>query len=200
MGLSTGKIMGGSGGHTGNVGFQFDQAELDRVVKGLDKLFPRNDRRVKMVMRSALRRAARPLKADLKNRVPASDRWHGGRLKKSISIINGKMRGNMWPFVYVGPKVKVPAGLRDKKKDDIGDKIEKGRKRRQWIQKASGYYFYFLNYGFEPGGKNQKTRVGAGNYLQQTMNAKADESLSRLAGDVVDVVTKRFEKAFGKGL
>lgn len=198
MGLSSGKIFGGTGGHTGSVGFQFDEADLNRVISGLDKLFPKNDRRVKMVMRSALRRAARPLKTDLKKRVPISDRYHRGRLKKSIAIINGKMRGDAWPFVYVGPKVKVPAKLRNKKSDSKGDRKKRGEMRKQWVKQSSGYYFYFLNYGFQPGGNG--TMVGAGNYLEKTLDAQGDAALSRLAGDIVDVVSKRFEKSFGKSL
>jgi hypothetical protein len=68
-----------------------------------------------------MRKAMKPMLAKLKELVPVKTK----QLRKSLAIINGKSRGNSFPAVYAGPRVKGAYKSKDK----------------------SGFYMYFLEYG-----------------------------------------------------
>jgi hypothetical protein len=127
-------LRGNQGGHQGLVGFQIDEKELKGLIKSIEKL-GMSDSQTKVKLRQGMRKAAKPLVEELrgeiekvegKNNVGNKNRATG-RLKKSIAVINGKMRRGAAPAVYVGPRVK--GAFADKKK--------------------SGFHFFFLEYGFK---------------------------------------------------
>ena len=182
----------GDGGHRPVL--EFNEKDLKDAINKLDKLYPKNQKGLNSALQSAMAFAMRPAKTDLKKRLPASKRKHGGRLKKSIKIFKGKPRRNQWPVVFLGPEVKVPKKLKPKK----GESRKSAKARHNaWVKASSGYYMYFLEYGFAPGPKNQKSFVGGKNYLRKTLESTGDQVLNRLSSDVMKQVDKRFKKRFG---
>ena len=126
-------LRGNQGGHQGLVGFQIDKNELKGLIKSIEKL-GMSDSQTKVKLRQGMRKAAKPLVNELRGEIKDyinkdtegnADR-STGQLVKSIAVINGKMRRGQSPAVYVGPRVK--GAYADKEK--------------------SGFYFYFLEYGF----------------------------------------------------
>tara|TARA_R100001440_G_scaffold52428_1_gene72263 strand:+ start:41 stop:520 length:480 start_codon:yes stop_codon:yes gene_type:complete len=122
MALGTTKILrGNQGGHAGFVTATIDERELKFLIKDLEKL-NMSDSKNKTLLRQGMRKAAKPLLQELKNIVPVQSK----QLRKSLAIINGKNRRGAPPTIYVGPRVKKSFADKDK----------------------SGFYFYFLEYGF----------------------------------------------------
>ena len=76
----------------------------------------------KTILRQGMRKASKPILQELKDLVPKKS----GQLRKSLAVINGKNRRGRPPAVYIGPRVK--GAYADMKK--------------------TGFYFYFLEYGF----------------------------------------------------
>ena len=133
MAITTGKNLQAGGGHQGLVSVGIDEKELKSLINFMEKL-NLSDSQTKVKLRQGMRKAAKPLvdtlraeidKVEGKNTVGNKNR-STGRLKKSIAVINGKMRRGVQPAVYVGPRVK--GAFADKKK--------------------SGFHFFFLEYGF----------------------------------------------------
>lgn len=133
MAITTGKNLQAGGGHQGLIGVSIDEKELKSLINFMEKL-NLSDSQTKVKLRQGMRKAAKPLvdtlraeidKVEGKNTVGNKNR-STGRLKKSIAVINGKMRRGVQPSVYVGPRVK--GAFADKKK--------------------SGFHFFFLEYGF----------------------------------------------------
>ena len=137
-------LRGNQGWHQGLVGFQIDEKELKGLIKSIEKL-GMSDSQTKVKLRQGMRKAAKPLVEELrgeiekvegKNNVGNKNRATG-RLKKSIAVINGKMRRGAAPAVYVGPRVK--GAYSDKSK--------------------SGFHFFFLEYGFNVKPNNNLLKV-----------------------------------------
>ena len=127
-------LRGNQGGHQGLVGFQIDEKELKSLINSIESL-GMTDSQTKVKLRQGMRKAAKPLvdelrgeieKVEGKNNVGNKNRATG-RLKKSIAVINGKMRRGAAPAVYVGPRVKGAFANKSK----------------------SGFHFFFLEYGFK---------------------------------------------------
>ena len=147
-----------------------DEKELSQIVKDLDKLFPDSDTKLRMTLRSALRKAARPLVPEIRKNIDiglTSDE-STGQLKKSIAIINGKTKGGRKPSVYVGPRVK--GSFSDKEK--------------------SGFYFYFLEYG--------KVGVSPRRMLDAAAQAKGAEVMNDVINKLKVIIGKRFAKKMKK--
>lgn len=133
-------LRGNEGGHQGLVGFQIDEQELKALIKSIEKL-NMSDSQTKVKLRQGMRKAANPLKNELKSEIEKIEGKNNvnnknratGRLKKSIAVINGKMRRGKSPAVYVGPRVKGAFANKSK----------------------SGFHFFFLEYGFrgKPGAR-----------------------------------------------
>ena len=126
-----------------------DKKELKQIQKDLDKLFPDSDTKLRNTLRSALRKAATPLRKEVRNLTPKDD----GQLKRSIGIINGKTKGGRKPAVYVGPRVKGKWSTKDK----------------------TGFYFYFLEYGkvgYSPKRILDKAKQAKGNEVMNDVIAK----------------------------
>ena len=103
------------------VSAKIDERELKSLIKDLESL-NMSDSKNKTILRQGMRKAAKPIQQELKDLVPKKS----GQLRKSLAVINGKNRRGRPPAVYIGPRVK--GAYADMKK--------------------TGFYFYFLEYGF----------------------------------------------------
>ena len=175
MAVGTSKILrGGQGGHAGFVTATIDEKELKSLIKDLESL-NMSDSKNKTLLRQGMRKAAKPVLQELKSLVPVKS----GRLKKSLAIINGKNVKGMPPTVFVGPRVK------GGKKVEIqrgNKKITKG----QWATKEkSGFYFYFLEYGFRgiPGLR----------MLDKASSSQGDTVINSVIGEIRKLIDKRIK-------
>tara|TARA_Y100000114_G_C11752824_1_gene325322 strand:- start:948 stop:1463 length:516 start_codon:yes stop_codon:yes gene_type:complete len=134
MAIGTQKILrGNQGGHAGFVTATIDEKELNSLVKTIDSL-GFTERKEKTLLRQALRKAAKPILTQLKTNVQTMIKptmagavsKKTGQLKKSLAVINGKIKSGVSPSVFVGPRVKNTFANEDK----------------------TGFYFFFFEYGF----------------------------------------------------
>jgi len=119
------------------VSAQIDERQLKSLIKDLESL-NMSDSKNKTLLRQGMRKAAKPILQELKSLVPVKS----GRLKKSLAIINGKNVKGMPPTVFVGPRVK------GGKKVEIKRGKETIKVGQFATKEKSGFYFYFLEYGF----------------------------------------------------
>ena len=127
---------------------QIDQKELNSLIKDLESL-GLSDSRTKTTLRQGMRKASKPILQELKDLVPKDS----GQLRKSLAVINGKNRKGVPPSVFIGPRVKGAFANMEK----------------------TGFYFFFLEYGFrgKPGLRMlDKAASSKGN---QAMNSVIDE-------------------------
>lgn len=139
------------------VSAQIDKQELNSLIKDLESL-GLSDSRTKTVLRQGMRKAAKPILQELKDLVPKDS----GQLRKSLAIINGKMRRGNPPSVYVGPRVK--GAYADKNK--------------------SGFYFFFLEYGFrgKPGLR----------MLDKAASSKGNLAINSVIDEIKKIIDKKF--------
>jgi len=138
MAIGTTKILrGNQGGHSGFVTATIDEKELNSLIKDLESL-NMSDSKNKTLLRQGMRKAAKPILQELKTLVPVKS----GRLKKSLAIINGKNIKGQPPTVFVGPRVK------GGKKVEVKRGKETIKVGQFATKEKSGFYFYFLEYGF----------------------------------------------------
>lgn len=142
-----------------NVSLTIDKKELSEIAKNLESL-NMSDSKNKTLLRKAMRKAAKPILTELKGLVPKDS----GRLRKSLAIINGKNRRGVSPSVYIGPRVK--GAYSDKSK--------------------SGFYFYFLEYGFR-GVKGLRM-------LDEAARSKGNQALNDVTNQLKALIEKRFMK------
>jgi len=159
MAIGTTKILrGNQGGHAGFVTATIDERELNSLIKDLEKL-NMSDSKNKTLLRQGMRKASKPILQELKSIVPVESK----QLKKSLAIINGKNVKGKPPTVYIGPRVK--KSFADKEK--------------------SGFYFYFLEYGFRgiPGLR----------MLDKTASSKGNTALNSVIGEIKKLIDKRMK-------
>jgi len=142
-----------------NVGLTIDKKELAEIARNLESL-NMSDSKNKTLLRKAMRKAAKPILTELKGLVPKDS----GRLRKSLAIINGKNRRGVSPSVYIGPRVK--GAFADKSK--------------------SGFYFYFLEYGFRG--------VAGLRMLDEAARSKGNQALNDITNQLKALIEKRFKK------
>jgi len=142
-----------------NVGLTIDKKELAEIAKNLESL-NMSDSKNKTILRQAMRKAAKPILTELKGLVPKDS----GQLRKSLSIINGKNRRGVSPSVYIGPRVK--GAFADKSK--------------------SGFYFYFLEYGFRG--------IAGLRMLDEAARNKGTQALNDVTNQLKSLIEKRFKK------
>jgi HK97 gp10 family phage protein len=148
---------------------QLDKKSLLKITKDLDQLFPDSDTKLRNTLRSAMRKAAKPLVPEIRGLIDAglSSDKSTGQLKKSIAIINGKTNAKRKPSVYVGPRVK-----------------------KSWASKEkSGFYFYFLEYG--------KAGVPARRMLDKAAQAKGNQVMNDTINQLKQIIAKRWAKKLG---
>lgn len=159
MAVRSGKQLMGSGGHRPLVGMNIDEKELKQIINDLDKLLPHN-RGTKTIVKQAMRKAMKPMLAKLKDLVPVKTK----QLKKSLAIISGKARANIFPAVYVGPRVKNAYKSKDK----------------------SGFYMYFLEYGTA---KIQGMRL-----FDKAKSATEQQVYNSIIPSLRSIIDRRFKK------
>lgn len=167
-------LRGDQGGHQGLVGYNIDEKELKSLIRFMEKL-KLSDSQTKVKLRQGMRKAAKPLVNELRgeiDKVVGKDTVGNrnratGRLKKSIAIINGKMRRGRQPAVYVGPRVK--GAFADKSK--------------------SGFHFFFLEYGF-------RGKPGARMLDKVAMSETAKMVQSNVVNEIKNVIDKLVKKKF----
>ena len=118
-----------------------------------------SDTKNKTLLRQGLRKAAKPILQELKSIIPVESK----QLKKSLGIINGKNRKGVSPSVYIGPRVKKSFASKEK----------------------SGFYFYFLEYGFQgiPGLR----------MLDKTAASKGNAALNSVISEIKKLIDKRIK-------
>ena len=142
-----------------NVGLTIDKKELAEIARNLESL-NMSDSKNKTLLRQAMRKAAKPILSELKGLVPKDS----GQLRKSLSIINGKNRRGVAPSVFIGPRVKGAFANESK----------------------TGFYFYFLEYGFRgiPGLR----------MLDEAARSKGSQALNDVTNQLKALIEKRFKK------
>jgi len=140
------------------VSAQIDEKELNSLIKDLESL-NMSDSKNKTLLRQGMRKAAKPILQELKSIVPIKSK----QLKKSLAIINGKNVKGKPPTIYVGPRVKKSFAAMDK----------------------TGFYFYFLEYGFRgiPGLR----------MLDKTASSKGNFALSNVITEIKKLIDKRMK-------
>jgi len=159
MAIGTSKILrGNQGGHAGFVTATIDERELKSLIKDLEKL-NMSDSKNKTLLRQGMRKAAKPILQELKSIVPVESK----QLKKSLAVINGKNVKGKPPTVYVGPRVKKSFASKEK----------------------SGFYFYFLEYGFRgiPGLR----------MLDKAAASKGNTAINGVIGEIKKLIDKRIK-------
>ncbi len=159
MAIGTSKILrGNQGGHAGFVTATIDEKELKSLIKDLEKL-NMSDSKNKTLLRQGMRKASNPILQELKSIVPVESK----QLKESLAIINGKNVKGKPPTVYVGPRVKKSFASKEK----------------------SGFYFYFLEYGFRgiPGLR----------MLDKTAASKGNTAINSVIGEIKKLIDKRMK-------
>ena len=142
-----------------NVGLTINKKELDEIARNLESL-NMSDSKNKTLLRQAMRKAAKPILSELKGLVPKDS----GQLRKSLSIINGKNRKGVAPSVFIGPRVKGAFANENK----------------------TGFYFYFLEYGFRG--------VAGLRMLDQAARSKGSQALNDVTNQLKALIEKRFKK------
>ena len=159
MAIGTSKILrGNQGGHAGFVTATIDEKELKSLIKDLEKL-NMSESKNKTLLRQGMRKASKPILQELKSIVPVESK----QLKNSLAVINGKNVKGKPPTVYIGPRVK--KSFADKEK--------------------SGFYFYFLEYGFRgiPGLR----------MLDKTAASKGNTAINSVIGEIKKLIDKRMK-------
>ena len=142
-----------------NVGLTIDKKELAEIARNLESL-NMSDSKNKTLLRQAMRKAAKPILTELKGLVPKDS----GQLRKSLAIINGKNRRGVAPSVYIGPRVKGAFANENK----------------------TGFYFYFLEYGFRG--------VAGLRMLDEAARSKGNQALNDITNQLKALIEKRFKK------
>tara|TARA_R110000824_G_scaffold342721_5_gene529202 strand:- start:143 stop:610 length:468 start_codon:yes stop_codon:yes gene_type:complete len=151
------------------VKINIDKKSMLSIMDGLDKLYPRS-RQVNAALLNSLKRAAVPLRAELKKEVPKDQ----GFLKRSIKIFPSKRNTKQGrPSVFTGPR------------KEVGDKFP-------------AKYFYILEYGFNPGGGN--TEVNGLGLLPIITKKAGPAALSLLEKEILVTLNKRSQKLFGTNI
>ena len=159
MAVGTSKILrGNQGGHAGFVTATIDEKELKSLIKDLESL-NMSDSKNKTLLRQGMRKAAKPILQELKSIVPVESK----QLKKSLAVINGKNVKGKPPTLYVGPRVKKSFASKEK----------------------SGFYFYFLEYGFRgiPGLR----------MLDKTDASKGNTAINSVIAEIKKLMDKRMK-------
>ena len=159
MAIGTSKILrGNQGGHAGFVTAQIDQKELNSLVKDLESL-QLSDSRTKTTLRQGMRKASKPILQELKDLVPKDS----GQLRKSLAVINGKNRKGVPPSVFIGPRVKGAFANMEK----------------------TGFYFYFLEYGFrgKPGLR----------MLDKAASSKGNQAMNSVIDEIKKIIDKKMK-------
>jgi len=137
---------------------QIDQKELNSLIKDLESL-GLSDSRTKTTLRQGMRKASKPILQELKDLVPKDS----GQLRKSLAVINGKNRKGVPPSVFIGPRVKGAFANMEK----------------------TGFYFFFLEYGFrgKPGLR----------MLDKAASSKGNQAMNSVIDEIKKIIDKKMK-------
>tara|TARA_R100000388_G_scaffold39921_2_gene30818 strand:+ start:3847 stop:4398 length:552 start_codon:yes stop_codon:yes gene_type:complete len=164
-----------------------DKKSLNDIKRSLTKVFPTTGKQNAAIVRG-MKKAAKPLVSGLKNEI-GKEAKDTGKLKRSITTFRAKRLDKYKrPSIYIGPKVKPPTKFKDKKGATQKERTANAKARKAWAKKQSGYYFYFLEYGFVPFGKGE-LKGGLG-LLPKTVAAKGGQAQSLLYNKIFEEIKK----------
>lgn len=179
-----------------------DEASFKQIQKDLARLFP-TDQQTNAGILKALKKAAAPLRQTLKSLIRSTASktkakrqklgYKTGKLAKSIRIfpsVRNTKSGR--PSVFVGPLVRPPKRLRGKMKK-MTEK-ERHAASVKFADEQSGFYFYFLQYGFRPRGGEL---VPGLNLIEKTNAAAGMTAANLVEREILAMLNKRSMKLFG---
>jgi hypothetical protein len=164
--------------------FKIDQKALISTRKALNRLFPYDSKTQTAIWRG-MRDASKPMKTALK-RLIKTEAKDSGRLNRSIKIFRAKKLDKYnRPSAYIGPKIKAPKTKKYKDPET----------QQKWYEKFSGYYFYYLEYGFIPwGGRNKQQMIGGLGLLPKAVNQGGPQSMAILKRSIEKQLEARIKK------
>lgn len=159
-------------------------------MKALNKALP-YDSRTQTAIANGMKDASKPMEKALKqlireNTGKGRDKKlkSSGRLARSIKIFRAKRLDRYKrPSVYIGPRIKAPKTK----------KMRDPKVAEAWYRKWSGYYFYFLEYGFNPFGNEKNKRSGLG-LLPKAVSLAGSQSLAMLRSKIAQRINKNLQK------
>lgn len=161
---------------------KIDQKALTSTRKALSKLFPYDSKTQTAIWRG-MKDASKPMKKALKSFIKTEAK-DSGRLNRSIKIFRAKRLDKYKrPSAYIGPKIKAPKTKKYKDPET----------QQKWYDKFSGYYFYFLEYGFRPWGQNKTLKRGLG-LLPKAVNQGGPQSMAILKRSIEKHLEARIKK------
>ena len=169
--------------------FYLDQKTLSDVINSLEKVFPKTSKQ-NTAIANGMKKAAAPLVTGLSSAIKLkTSKKATGKLKESIKIFRSRrLDDNGRPSIFVGPKVNPPSKFKNKKGQNKAQREQNAKDREQWAKKQSGYYFYYLEYGFEPFSKG-KVRPGLG-LLPQVASAFGNQVMNSLYNNIFAEIKK----------
>ena len=172
--------------------FKVDQKTLRDIRKSLHKVFPKTSQQNNKIFQG-MKNAAKPLVDGLSRAIKqnTSDKATG-KLAKSIKIFRAKKKDDGGrPVAYVGPKVKPPNKFKDKKSSTKAERESNAIARDNWKKTQSGFYFYYLEYGFMAFGHTMKSGLGL---LPQV----AEENKEAVMNDLYNKIFEQIQKGARK--
>lgn len=172
--------------------FKVDQKSLNDIRKSLVKVFPKTSKQNAAIFRG-MKKAAQPLVDGLSSAIKqnTSDRATG-KLAKSIKIFKAKRKDDQGrPTAFVGPKVKPPSKFKDKKSSTKAERQANAKARELWKSKQSGFYFFYLEYGFKAFGNKMKSGLGL---LPQVAQTKGNAVMNDLYNKIFEEIQKGARK------
>tara|TARA_R110000744_G_scaffold229822_3_gene347919 strand:- start:621 stop:1178 length:558 start_codon:yes stop_codon:yes gene_type:complete len=172
--------------------FSIDQKSLQDIRKSLEKVFPKTSKQNTAIF-NGMKQAAKPLVEGLSSAIKqnTTDRATG-KLAKSIKIFRAKKKDDGGrPVAFVGPKVKAPQKFNNKKTSTRAEMKANAAARDNWKKKQSGFYFYYLEYGFKAFGKKMKSGLGL---LPKVASAKGEQVMNSLYNKIFDEIKKGAKK------
>ena len=170
-----------------NADFYLDRQSMIKLKKDLLKVFPKDSQTNSAIARG-MADAAKPMVQGLRQLLKREAK-DTGKLWKTVKTFKAKRLDKFGrPSVYVGPKVKPPKKYKNKKGATKSQRETNAKAREAWAAAQSGFYFYFLEYGFNPWGKGDKY-LGLG-LLPRVAASYGEQTLSKLYKSISDVMMK----------
>jgi hypothetical protein len=173
--------------------FYLDQKTLKDVINSLEKVFPKTSKQ-NAAIANGMKKAAAPLKTGLSSAIKLkTSKKATGKLKESIKIFRSRrLDDNGRPSIFVGPKVNPPTKFKNKKGQNKAQREQNQKDREAWAKKQSGYYFYYLEYGFKPFNRGDM-KAGLG-LLPKVASAFGNQVMNSLYNKIFAEIKKGADK------
>jgi hypothetical protein len=162
--------------------FYLDQKTLKDVINSLEKVFPKTSKQ-NTAIANGMKKAAAPLKTGLSSAI---------KLKTSKKATGKLLDDNGRPSIFVGPKVNPPTKFKNKKGQNKAQREQNQKDREAWAKKQSGYYFYYLEYGFKPFNRGDM-KAGLG-LLPKVASAFGNQVMNSLYNKIFAEIKKGADK------